>query len=53
MTLSAIKPTSHARLKMKGAAKDAEMNYSKDFTPRPRPWSTARWDALNIEFSNQ
>jgi hypothetical protein len=32
---------------------DAEMNCSKDFTPRLRLWSTVRWGALNIEFSSQ
>src|SRR6516165_7492712 len=31
---------------------DAEMNCSKDFTPHLRLWSTARWGALNIEFSS-
>jgi hypothetical protein len=30
---------------------DAEMNCSKDFTPRLQLWSTVRWGALNIEFS--
>ena len=29
------------------------MNCSKDFTLRLRLWSTAKWDALNIEFSSQ
>jgi len=28
---------------------DAEMNCSKDFTPRLRLWPTVRWGALNIE----
>jgi len=32
---------------------DVEMNCSKDFTLRLRLWSTVRWNALNIEFSNQ
>ena len=32
---------------------DAEMNCSKDFTPRLRLWPTVRWGALNIEFSSQ
>ena len=32
---------------------DAEMNCSKDFTPRLRLWSTVRWGASNIEFSSQ
>ena len=31
----------------------AEMNCSKNFTPRLQLWSTVRWDALNIEFSSQ
>ena len=33
--------------------RDAEMNCSKDFTPRLRLWSTLRWGALNIELSSQ
>jgi hypothetical protein len=33
--------------------RDAEMNCSKNFTPRQPLWSTANWGALNIEFSSQ
>jgi len=32
--------------------RDAEINCSKDFTLRLRLWSTAKWGALNIEFSS-
>ena len=32
--------------------RDAEMNCSKDSTPRLRLWSTVRWGALNIESSS-
>jgi len=42
-----------ARVFRATAARDAEINCSKDFTLRLRLWSTAKWGVLNIEFSSQ
>ena len=32
--------------------RDAEMNCSKDFTPRLRLWSTVRWGAPEVVFES-